>query len=412
MVILHISDLHFGKILQNKSMVDDQRAWAKRFVALVRSEAPAAVVVAGDVYDRAAPSAEAVELLDEFLTDLLSIDSGPAVMVVAGNHDSGPRLAFGAEILKRQRLHLAGATKRRMETVVLEDEHGPVTFWLMPYTFPAAIQQALRDEGEDDAPRTYTEAVRHYLEAQDIDFAGRNVLVAHQSVTWAGREAEQGGSETMIGGVGGIDGTVFDGFDYVALGHIHKAQEIGRPTMRYAGSPLCYHFDEARWPEKGAVRVELGAKGDVSARLVPIEPLHPLRVVEGAYDEIIASETANPARGEYVKVVLTDRRVDQASGDALRALFLSKGSIALETGSAYHPFSAPGGTGAAHRAERALEECFTAFWRDRHGGSDPDAATAALVRRAAEQVESGRPMSGGDVDELVRLAMGTGEDTP
>ena len=410
MIVLHVADLHLGKILQNKSLAEDQKDWTEKFVALVRKERPAAVVVAGDVYDRAAPSAEAVELFDRFLTDLLDADDRLSVMVVAGNHDSGPRLAFASSILEKQRLFLAGGTERRMKRVDLEDEHGPVSFWLMPYTFPSAVRQALGEDGNEDFPRTYTEAVRRYLGAQEgFDPARRNVLVAHQNVTHGGRNPERGGSETMIGGVGGVDVSAFDAFDYVALGHVHKAQAVGRDTARYAGSPLCYHFDEARWPDKGAVRVELGAKGNVGVRTLPIAPLHPLRVVEGAFGEIVARENANGRGGEYVKVVLTDRRVNPADADSLRALFAAKGSVALETVSAFSPFSAAGTrSGAARSADRTLEEKFADFWRDRHGGSDPDAATAALVRLAAGADGAGGPADA-TVDRLVRLAVGTEE---
>jgi exonuclease SbcD len=391
MKILHVADLHFGKSLQGKSLLLDQRDWAEKFVSLVKEIRPDAVAVAGDVYDRAAPSGEAVELLDRFFTGLFRADGRLSVFVVSGNHDSGSRLAFGAELLSRQRLHIAGRTERAMKRVVLHDALGPVDFWLMPYAFPAAIQQAL-DLPDGEAPRGYTEAVARYLAAQDIDPAGRNVLIAHQSVTHEGREAEPGGSETMIGGVGGIDGAVFGGFDYVALGHIHKAQAVGRETVRYAGSPLCYHFDEARWPDKGAVLVELGAKGEVAVKQIPIAPLHPLRVVEGAYEDIVAAEAANPARGEYVKVVLADRRVDPSSAEALRALFAAKGSAVLETVSSFRPFagSAAAASGAG-AAERTLAEKFATFWTALHGGAEPDDATLALIRKAAEQVETGRP---------------------
>lgn len=402
MVFLHISDLHLGKTLQNKSLIEEQREWSRRFLDLVRREQPDAIVIAGDVYDRAAPSGEAVELLDRFLTDLLDADGKPAVMVVAGNHDSGQRLAFGSGILSRQRLYIAGRTERDIMRVELSDDKGPVSFWLMPYTFPAAIGQAL---GVEEVPRNYTDAVKLYLGAQNIDRTGRNVLVAHQSVTSDGKEAEQGGSETMIGGVGGIDVSAFDDFDYVALGHIHKGQHIGRETVRYAGSPLCYHFDETRWPRKGALRVELGEKGQVDVRLVEIPPPHPLRVVEGAYDDIVRDETASPVRGEYVKVVLTDRRMEPAISDALHALFSMKDSLVLETLSAFGRMTegSAAASGSSTR-ERTLAEKFSDFWRARHAGADPDDKTLALIELAAGQVESGSGAVDDDAQALVTLA--------
>ena len=401
MKFLHVADLHFGKTLLGKSLLSDQRDWAEKFIALVKEIRPDAVVVAGDVYDRAAPAGEAVELLDRFLTGLLDADGRLSVLLVAGNHDSASRLAFGADILEKQRLYIAGKTARRMKRVVLHDAHGPVSFWLMPFTFPAAIQQALGAEEEADFPRTYTDAVARYLASQDADSAARNVLVAHQNVSCNGRAAEPGGSETMVGGVGGVDAAVFAAFDYVALGHIHKAQAVGRETVRYAGSPLCYHFDEARWPDKGAVLVELGAKGDISVERIPIAPLHPLRVAEGAYEDLVAAEAANPARGEYVKAVLTDRRVDPSSAEALRALFAGKGSALLEIVSSFSPFAGSAAAAAgADAPERTLARKFAGFWTALHGGAEPDEATFALIQKAAEQVEAGRP----DPAALVALA--------
>lgn len=392
MKFLHVADLHFGKTLLGRSLLADQRDWAGKFVSLVKKIRPDAVVVAGDVYDRAAPSGEAVELFDRFLSDLCPAGGNLSVFVVAGNHDSGSRLSFGAELLARERLHIAGRTERKMKRVVLRDAHGPVCFRLMPFTFPAAIRAALGEEDNPDFPRGWTEAVARYLASQEVDPAARNVLVAHQNVSCNGRAAEPGGSETMVGGVGGVDAAAFADFDYVALGHIHKAQAVGRETVRYAGSPLCYHFDEARWPDKGAVLVELGAKGEVSARQIPIPPLHPLRVAEGAYEDLVAAEAANPARGECVKAVLTDRRVDPASAEALRALFAGKGSALLEIVSSFSPFagSAAAAPGAG-AAERPLADKFAAFWTALHAGAEPDDATLAVIRKAAEQVEAGRP---------------------
>jgi len=402
MKFLHVADLHFGKSLHERSLLPDQRDWAEKFVALVKEIRPDAVVVAGDVYDRAAPSGEAVELLDRFLTDLLACDGRLSVLMVAGNHDSAPRLAFGAEILAKQRLYVAGRTEKAVKRVVLSDRHGEVVFHLLPFTFPAAIAQAL---GEEETAKSYTEAMARYLAAQNLDPAARNVLVAHQNVSCGGRDAERGGSETMIGGVGGIDVATFDEFDYVALGHIHKAQRIGRNAVRYAGSPLCYAFDETRFPDKGALLVEMGEKGAVAVEQIPIPPLHPLRVVEGAFEDIVAGETANSARGEYLKVVLTDRKVDPASGDALRALFKSKGSEVLRLISDFHDAAPLNGEPAeADGPEPTLDERFAAFWRAFHGGEDPDGETTSLLREAARQLDEGRT----DAAALAAFACGRG----
>ena len=229
MKIIHLADLHLGKTLHRVSLLEagDQPHWVDSFLRLCGEVQPDAVLIAGDVYDRGAPAAGAVELLSRLLTGLT--DRGIQVLLIPGNHDSPQRLAFGRELLAREGLHIAppltppGALTR----VTLEDEHGPVDFWLMPYLFPALAAEALGTELRD-----YDAAVRAVLAAQPVDFTRRNVLAAHQNVTVGGVAAERGGSETMVGGVGQVDASAFDGFDYVALGHIHGGYALGTPGLR------------------------------------------------------------------------------------------------------------------------------------------------------------------------------------
>lgn len=400
MKLLHVADLHLGKSLAGQSLVEDQNDWIEKFAALVQAEKPDVVLVAGDVYDRAAPSEEAVELLDKFLTRILSVDDKVRVMMVAGNHDSGTKLQFGSDIFKKQRVHIVGRLTAELEHVTVEDESGSVVFWLLPFTFPAAIQQAL---GES-APRDYTSAIQALLTRQVIDPTVRNVLVAHQAVTWDGKASEYGGSEAVIGGVGNVNGEIFDVFDYVALGHIHKAQAVGRDTMRYAGSPLCYHFDEAKYHEKGAVLVTLGAKGTVDVEMKRLLPLHPIRVIEGGYEKILADERANAACGEYVKVILTDCYLSPQRSEALRALFVGKHSLALEIRSDYRTGGASSSTGGTSSSERPLDQKFIDFWKARHDNASPDAATERLIQKAVELM--GMPGSSVEADakELVEFA--------
>lgn len=236
---------------------------------------------------------------------------------------------------------------------------------------------------------------------QQIDNSARNVLVAHQSVMSGGVSPEEGGSETMVGGVGAIDASVFDPFVYVALGHIHKGQSVGKETVRYAGSPLCYHFDELKFPEKGAVAVTLKEKGLVTVEVKPLNPLHPLREIRKRYDEIIAEETANGRGGEYVKVVLTDQRVSPQVSDALHALFEGKKSVLLELTSDFAAFSDVQTGGGSAMRERTLEEKLLDFWRDRHGGADPDAAMTDLIRLATRRPESGGWKNDDDIEAIL-----------
>lgn len=229
--------------------------------------------------------------------------AGVEVLLIAGNHDSGPRLAFGGSILGKQRVHIAGEVTARLQCVDLPDAHGMVHFWLLPYFFPAAVAQAL----EDETINSYEEAITRLLDAQPMDPNERNVIIAHQNVLADGNEAERGGSETMVGGVGKIDHRAFDGYDYVALGHIHAAHSMGRNTVRYAGSPLCYHFDEAKHPEKGCLLVTMEEKGTVTVEPIRIEPLHQLVEVKGTKDEIL--QEIRKLNGVYLRCVLTDNYI-------------------------------------------------------------------------------------------------------
>lgn len=281
----------------------------------------------------------------------------------------------------------------------------------MPYIFPALAAQKL----EDEEIRGYDTAVRRLLAEQDINFSAHNVLVAHQNVTANGRESACGGSESMVGGVGQVDYTAFDGFDYVALGHIHAAYPVGRETVRYAGSPLCYHFDETKQPVKGPILVELGAKGTepvIETRV--IRPLHPMRELKGTYAELRTAELRNAARGEYIRVILTDRRPEPEIYEFFRSLFESRDSLLMELTSEYRQFSAMASRPAAGAEEKAVEELFMNFYRERRGGVEPDESEPSLLCFAGEQV---RHMDGNQnweterqITELLKFAREQGNE--
>lgn len=382
MKFFHLADLHFGKSLHGYSLIDqgDQPAWADRFLELVDETRPDAVLISGDVYDRSVPTREAVALLDRFLTSLA--DKGVAVLLIAGNHDSGPRLNFASALLEKQNIHISGNIGPELRRVTLSDEHGPVHFYLMPYLFPAAVEEAL---GMEDI-HTYDAAARELLARQNIDPAARNVLLAHQLVLSGKTAPETGGSETMVGGVGQIDVSAFDSLDYVALGHIHRPQPIGRDTVRYAGSPMCYHFSEIGW-KKGALLVEMGEKGELDARMIEIPVLHPLREIRGELKEIIDSESRSETRGEYIRVVLTDDDLPAGAVDALSALFRSKESFLMDVAREERSRSAEYmHSGSAPAREKPIDELFHEFYRLRRNGEYPSSAEQSLIRFASEQI--------------------------
>ena len=384
MRFLHLADLHFGKSIYGVSLTDsgDQQAWTERFLDLAKELNPRAVVIAGDVYDRGQPPGKAVALLGSLVTGLA--EAGIAVMITAGNHDSLQHLSFLSPLLAESKVYISapfgeGGT---MAHATLEDEYGPVTFWLLPYVYPAMAAQALGDE----SIRDYPTAVRRILEKQPIDFTQRNVLVAHQNVTAGGREIERGGSESMVGGIGQVDYRVFDGFDYAALGHIHSSYPVGRETVRYAGSPLVYHFNEIRQPEKGPLLVTLPEKGgEIRVERQVIEPLHRMREIRGGYEEIRRAALADPWKDEYLKIILTDTRVTPENSGFLHDFAKAHGSTVMELTSEYRQFEGEAAVRSAREIrEKPIGELFADFYRERKGGIDPEEADLALMAFAGE----------------------------
>lgn len=405
MKIYHIADLHFGKTIYGIPLIrsGDQPDWARKFLDLCARERPDAVVIAGDVYDRSAPSGDAVELLDFFLTSLAEMNL--PVLCVAGNHDSGQRLAFGRTLLAKQNIHIAGKVGRKIEHIVLEDEYGPVTFWLQPYMFPEQVSVLL----EDETIRSYDQAMRALLAEQEIDLTQRNVIIAHQNITADGREAERGGSESMVGGVGQIDYTAFAAFDYAALGHIHSSYPVGRQEVRYAGTPLCYHLEETRQPVKGPVCVELKEKGTPPQISVKeISPLHRMRYLKGTKDEIYSLLRNDEGRNEYIGIVLKDVRVTPEISAYLRQLTEERGSVLVSLTADYAEFS---GTGASASAEavrqKTEEELFADLYAEQNGGTPPDEAEYEVMQYIGELVRNQdcrQPMNPNDTDKIISRA--------
>lgn len=409
MRIYHLSDLHFGKSIYGLSMLDngDQRFWVDRFIDLCSREKPDAVVIAGDVYDRASPSGDAVELLDFMLTRLADMEI--AVMLISGNHDSGQRISFGRSFLARQQIHIAGSVKKDMDHVSLKDEYGEVVFWLMPYLFPDQVSRLL----EDEEIRTYDQAVKSLLACQDIDWDKRNVLIAHQNVIAHGKEAERGGSESMVGGVGQVDYDSFDGFEYVALGHIHSSYSVGRPEVKYAGTPLCYHLAETRQKDKGPVLVELKDKGDKTAiSTVAIKPLHKMRFFKGKKQEVMDLLEKDKGRNEYVGITLSDERITPETDRYFRGMLEKRDSILVELISTYSSFNGTAANSATEISQKALEDLFSDLYKEQSGGNPPDEDEYDLMHYVAEIVRNQdckEAIRQSDVDKIIANAR-KGED--
>lgn len=312
MRFLHVSDLHIGKRLSDYSLLDDQRHILNAMLDVVRERQADALLVAGDVYDKAAPAADAMALVGQFLARAAAL--GVTTFVSSGNHDSAERVAYGASLFEHRGVMISPVYDGTIAHYTLSDEHGPVTFWLIPYLRPSMVRPFFPDEKIE----THTDALRVAIEACDIDTAQRNVALAHQFVTAGGAAPETAGSEINVGGLDNVDASVFDAFDYVALGHIHRPQRVGRDEVRYSGSPLKYSIDEAAH-HKSAPLVELGPKGEPPhIELVELPALHDVRMPRCPLDVMCAPETLKAADpDDYVYAVLTDER---ESVDALPRL--------------------------------------------------------------------------------------------
>ena len=312
MKLMHLSDLHLGKRVNDSSMLEDQAYILSQILSLVDTEKPDALLIAGDVYDRSVPSAEAVELLDDFLWKL-SRRKIP-VFLSSGNHDSPERLAFGGRLMEESGIHISPVYDGTIAAHVLQDAHGEVIIRMLPFVKPAHVRRFF----PDDTIESYTDAIRVAVSHMNVDPRGRNVLLAHQFVTGA---LLCDSEEKSVGGLGNVDKDVFADFDYVALGHIHGPQDIVSGKIRYCGTPLKYSLSEADH-KKSVTMVELGEKGEISVRTIPLVPLRDLRQIRGTYQELTdRSRYEGTAIEDYLYIVLTDEEdIPEAMG-RLRVIY-------------------------------------------------------------------------------------------
>lgn len=308
MKFFHLSDLHIGLRLFRRDLREDQEYILHEIVEIAGRERPDAVVIAGDIYDRAVPSAEAVEVFDRFVARLTETLPQAAVMMIAGNHDSAPRINCFRSVLSRQNLYLVGVPPQTeaeyIEKVTLRDAYGNVNFYLLPFVKPSMVKEVVGTD-KDGNNFSYNETIHRLIGREMIDARERNVLVSHQFYLPAGKradEVERMESETRtVGNIDAVGADVLEAFDYAALGHIHKPMQVGSGVCRYCGTPLPCSVSEAGQP-KGVVVVEMGAKGEIRTDVIPLVPLRQVRVIRGTLNEVLRQ-----ACGDYVTVVLTDR---------------------------------------------------------------------------------------------------------
>lgn len=311
MKFFHLSDLHIGLKLMNRDLREEQMDILWQVTDLAREEQPDAVVIAGDIYDKAVPAAEAVEVFDSFITELKRAVPEAEMMLISGNHDSGLRLNCFREILDEQKVHMIGLPPRReeeyIEKVTLQDEFGPVNFYLLPFVKPSMVKQIVGVD-ENGNNLSYDATLHKLIAREEVNTAERNVLVSHQFYLPVGENAESvERMDSEIRTVGNIDAVasdVLEAFDYAALGHIHKPMKVGSELYRYCGTPLACSVSEAG-QQKGVIMVEIGekdSKTSVKITVLPLKPLREVRIIKGSLEEVLAQ-----ACEDFVTVILTDR---------------------------------------------------------------------------------------------------------
>ncbi len=298
MKLIHLSDLHLGKNVNGYSMIEDQKYILTEILRILEEEQPDGVLIAGDVYDKSIPSAEAVELFDDFLVKLSKRHL--ETFIISGNHDSAERLAFGNRLMDASGIHLSPAYDGTVTPFIRSDEFGETAVYCLPFIKPAHVRRFYPDA----ETASYTDAVKEAIAHMDIDPDRRNVLITHQFVTGAVRSDSE---EISVGGTDNVDASVFEPFDYVALGHIHGPQNIVENRIRYCGSPLKYSFSEANHHKSVSV-VELKEKGNVTVRTIPLAPKHDMKEIRGTYEELTRKDYYDNTsyRTDYMHITLTD----------------------------------------------------------------------------------------------------------
>lgn len=311
MRIIHLSDLHLGKRVNGYSMLEDQKYILDEILTVIDEQKPQAIIIAGDVYDKPVPSAEAVQLFDDFLYSLTQRNL--QMLVISGNHDSPERIAFGSRFMGKSGVHMSQVYNGKADLVTLSDKYGEINFYLLPFIKPSNVRRYFPDKEIN----TYTDAVKLAVSQMNIDEKGRNILITHQFVTGAVLSESE---SIMVGGTDNVESYVFDSFDYVALGHIHRPQNIGE-KIRYCGTPLKYSQSGINHI-KSVTIVDIAEKGNLEISVVPLKPLHEMREIRGTYNEITLYDNyINTNLEDYVFITLTDEEDEPDAISKLRTIY-------------------------------------------------------------------------------------------
>lgn len=298
MKLIHLSDLHLGKRVNEFSMLEDQEYILTKIINIIDEQKPDGVIIAGDVYDKSVPSAEAVELFDDFLVRLAKRDL--KVFVISGNHDSAERIAFGGRLMNKSGIYMSPVFDGKVDPITLTDNYGDVNIYMLPFIKPSNVRRFY----PENEIVTYTDAVKTVIDNMEIDTSKRNILITHQFVTGAVRSESE---DISVGGTDNVDASVFEDFDYVALGHIHRSQKCVSDYIRYSGTPLKYSFSEAK-DNKTITVVEMNAKGDITLDFIPLVPKRDMVEIKGTYDELTLKNFYENTtyQDDYIHITLTD----------------------------------------------------------------------------------------------------------
>ena len=300
MKILHLADLHLGKILQEQSFLEDQKYMLNKIIEKIKEENIETILISGDIYDRSIPPTEAVDLLDEFLNVLIR-ELKRKVFIIAGNHDSKERLGFGNKIFEEEGLYISSKYDGKLKKVELEDEYGKLNIYMLPFVKPVEVKQYF-----DDEQFGYDEMIHKIIEKEEINTNERNIILTHQFVTARGEEVERTDSEVLsLGGTDNVDVSNYDKFDYVAIGHVHRPQRIGRDTARYAGTMLKYSFSEI-YKDKQATILTISKNKQISLSHHLLKPLRDMREMECSLESLLKRKCEIGNEEDYMHVILTD----------------------------------------------------------------------------------------------------------
>ena len=348
----------------------DQEAVLQQIVSIADSEKADAVLIAGDVYQRSSPQAEAMALFDSFVSRLVNMKK--KVFIISGNHDSAPRISYFSSLIKSSGVYVSEAFDGKMQSVTLNDRDGDIVFWLLPFLRPSQAKRKLPEE----KIATYQDAVEVVLKQSPVDPKKRNILLCHQFIT--GCETSDS-EERAVGGLDNIDASVFDAFDYVALGHIHKPQKILRDTLRYAGSPLKYSFSEAGH-KKSVTIVDVRTKGDIEVRTVPLYPIHDVRLIEGKLDDLMRL----PYSEDYVWVTIHDELPPPDARVTLSVNFPNMMKFSIVNSRTKYDVDV---LAAQSMENKTVPELFSDFYRLQNNGQEPSDAHLKILDKVLRELE-------------------------